>query len=304
MFRSTLTAAGAAFVLGACTNAMPAFQHSGNPLTQPYNYDAAQAAKPTGDPFTQALTAEYRALATKEGATWYDWFDSDFFARKALAAAAGTDTGPEDPGLWRITSAERADLDPARARLMAALEAGRTGAPAEAATAQAAYDCWVEEQEEAWQMDEIAKCKDTFETAMAALEAALAEPEPEPEPEPQPAPEPVVELPRLYTVFFDFDSFSLTAVGRAVLDQLVEDWGGEAVPMDLIGHADRSGSDAYNQRLSERRANAVSDYLIAQGFDVGHLTASGRGESDPEVATEDGVREARNRRVVIAVESQ
>lgn len=287
------------FGLGACTNGMTAFQHGGNPFTQSINFDAASKAGKTGGTFTDALASEYFALAKKEGETWFDWFDSDFFARKSIKAASGTDEGPEDPRMWRMTPDDLAELEPARARLMSALVEGRSSKPAVAARAQSAYDCWVEEQEEAWQTDQIAACKKTFEAAMAELEAKpVAAPAPAPAPK---APEPIVEKPRNYTVFFDFDSTELTAVGLAVLRQLSEDWGGAGNTLDLIGHTDRSGSDAYNQTLSERRAAAVGDFLQSQGMAASRLDLSGVGESQPDVATADGVREARNRRVVIQV---
>lgn len=300
---SSIAAAGTAAILGACTNGMTAFEHSGNPLMQPYRVKQVEQTIPTGDAFSQALTAEYQALAAKEGDVWYDFFDSDFFAQKALRSAAGADVVPEDPGMWRVTSDDRRQLDPARARLMEALEGGRIAAPADAAKAQAAYDCWVEEQEEAWQTDQIAMCQTAFENALTALNAATAQPEPEPEPLAL-APVPIPELPKFYTVFFGFDDTNLSPIGRAVLDQLILDWGDSSVPMDLIGHADRSGADLYNQRLSERRAQTVRSYLVEHGLDAGKLDASGVGESQPDIQTADGVREAKNRRVVIAIEAQ
>jgi OmpA-OmpF porin, OOP family len=67
----------------------------------------------------------------------------------------------------------------------------------------------------------------------------------------------------------------------------------------VIGHADRAGSDAYNQRLSERRSAAVRDALVQRGIPANEIVTMGRGERDPAVPTPDGVREPRNRRVVI-----
>ncbi len=298
--RNIAIAAVATLALAACSDA---WQHAGNPLTSDRSMREAKAATPTGTPFTQALTEEYRALAMKEDETWYDFFDSDFFARKAIASAAGDDLGPEDPGLWRLSAEQRVDLDPARVRLVGKLDdGGRDIAPTEAARAQAAYDCWVEEKEERWQNDEIAACRGTFEAAMTALEVALAPPAEEPAP-PPPAPPPVVQAPTLYTVFFDFDDASLTPISRAVLDQAVEDWGEATANMSLVGHTDRSGSAAYNQLLSERRAASVQAYMTEQGLRAGRLSASGVGETQPEVQTADGVREARNRRVVIEIDN-
>jgi outer membrane protein OmpA-like peptidoglycan-associated protein len=65
------------------------------------------------------------------------------------------------------------------------------------------------------------------------------------------------------------------------------------------GHADRSGPTNYNQRLSERRAEAVKSALVREGVPGNIIQTSGRGENENLVATADGVREPRNRRVEI-----
>ena len=68
-----------------------------------------------------------------------------------------------------------------------------------------------------------------------------------------------------------------------------------------MGHADRSGSDAYNIGLSEERAAAVAEAMVSAGIPANLITSSAEGESNPRVATDDGVREPQNRRVEIAV---
>jgi OOP family OmpA-OmpF porin len=67
----------------------------------------------------------------------------------------------------------------------------------------------------------------------------------------------------------------------------------------VVGHTDSTGSEAYNQRLSERRAQSVASYLEGKGIAVGRLTATGAGESQP--IADNGTREGRaqNRRVVL-----
>jgi len=78
----------------------------------------------------------------------------------------------------------------------------------------------------------------------------------------------------------------------------------------VTGHTDRIGSEAYNQKLSEQRANKVKDYLVSQGIDAGRLQAVGKGESEPVVDCK-GIRGkqlveclAPNRRVVILDQEQ
>ena len=279
--------------VSGCTNFSTAFQHGGNPLTQPWNYADAQALPSSDQTFKDALVGEYKALATKEGNTWYDWFDSDFFSRKALLTAK-SDNGvdPEDPKLWRFKQADIDRLSAARDDLMAALATGREAKPALAAKAQGRYDCWVEEEEERWQTDEIAKCKGEFEAAMAELKGVM----------PKPMAKPVMDdRPTLYTVFFDFDSSAVTPIGLQVLQAVVEDWGQTNVGLALVGHADSSGTKAYNQKLSERRAASVAKTLADFGLNEGRAAKSGVGETDLLVPTPDGVREPRNRRVVVSV---
>jgi len=72
--------------------------------------------------------------------------------------------------------------------------------------------------------------------------------------------------------------------------------------MVVVGHTDTSGSDAYNDPLSRRRAEAVRDGLASAGVDTGAVEMDWKGKHDPEVATADGVKEPRNRRVTILVE--
>ncbi len=276
-------------VLAGCSNFTNAFDHGGNPLTQPANYKKAQALQGNETTFKGALVKEYQMLSTKEGTIWSDWFDSDFFARKALEVAESPNgLPPEDPALWRFSKEDLVQFEPARNDLVSTLAQGHEKFPVLSAKAQARFDCWVEEQEEGWQNDEIAKCKGDFDTAMAELKQALAS---------KP-----VDLAKLYTIFFDFDSSVITPVGEQVLQALIEDWGGKAVGLSLIGHTDSSGSAAYNDKLSLRRANAVKGFVTKLGMSSDKLQASGMGESSLAVPTQDGVREAKNRRVVIAVE--
>ena len=69
----------------------------------------------------------------------------------------------------------------------------------------------------------------------------------------------------------------------------------------MTGHADRSGSDAYNMGLSQRRAAAVASALESNGVSASVLEVSGRGEAEPKVPTPDGEQNPTNRRVEITV---
>jgi len=264
--------------------------------------------KMTGPAFQKFLHQGYVGLARDEDEEG-DYRDAGHFAAKGLAVAEGQAVGPVAMSARKIPAANVTELTDARARLIAALNRGAaTKAPMEAADAQVMFDCWMQEQEENFQPRDIARCRDGFYAAIAAVEEALkpkpvmAEPAPEPEPEPEPAPM-VVEpqpLPGPFLVFFDWDRATISADAQAILNDA-------AVAARMIGagriavtaHADRSGSDDYNMGLSRRRAEAVKSALQRLGVGGLQVEVFARGEADPLVRTADGVREPQNRRASI-----
>ena len=129
--------------------------------------------------------------------------------------------------------------------------------------------------------------------------APAAEPMAAPPP-PPPAAEP--STPREFIVFFGHNKSNLTAEALTVIKQAADaakQYGSATIT--VVGHADRSGSDGYNQKLSLRRGGVVKGALVAEGIAAGAISVSGKGESDPLVQTADGVREPQNRRVHITL---
>ncbi len=105
-----------------------------------------------------------------------------------------------------------------------------------------------------------------------------------------------------FIVFFDFDRANLTGTALTTIKQAAsEAKAGNVARITVTGHADRSGTDAYNMALSLRRANAVKDQLVREGIPAAGIAIVGRGESQPLVPTADGVREPQNRRVEIVL---
>ena len=111
---------------------------------------------------------------------------------------------------------------------------------------------------------------------------------------PRPSPR---RAPSDYTVYFDLDSWTLTAEDLAVITNVINTAraGGQS-HITVVGHTDTSGSAAYNKRLSVRRANVVVEALVDMGARRAAIQASGVGETDLAVPTADGVKEAKNRR--------
>jgi outer membrane protein OmpA-like peptidoglycan-associated protein len=103
-----------------------------------------------------------------------------------------------------------------------------------------------------------------------------------------------------YMVFFDFDRSDLTIEAADILKKVADNAkSGKVTRIELTGHADRAGKDGYNQKLSERRAETVKKQLIRLGLPTDEIETSAKGEREPLVATNDGVREPQNRRVEI-----
>lgn len=109
-------------------------------------------------------------------------------------------------------------------------------------------------------------------------------------------------------VLFDFDRADLRSDAREALGQIrdvLAEYPG--VPVEVVGHTDSRGEDAYNQTLSERRAEAVRAHLAANGVETGRLSARGEGESEPVAPNErpDGADDPegrqRNRRVEVVI---
>lgn len=118
--------------------------------------------------------------------------------------------------------------------------------------------------------------------------AAAAPPPPQTAPAPAPAPVPPPPPPTVTRVtfsaeeLFDFDQYVLRQEGKAALDKFALDLGNSKYDVIVAtGHTDRIGSPAYNQKLSERRANAVKAYLISKGVPPDRISSVGKGETQP-----------------------
>lgn len=126
-----------------------------------------------------------------------------------------------------------------------------------------------------------------------------------PPPPPPPAPaEPEVgsKIISLEGANFDFNKATLKPEGMAKLDQAAAVMAEHAdLTVGVEGHTDSVGSDAYNQKLSERRAQAAVDYLVSKGVDASRLQPTGYGESKPVASNDTAEGRAQNRRVDLVV---
>ena len=285
---------------------------AGLSLTGCFNDDHIDVANmtPSGTAFQAELHKGYSELSRVEYDEG-DWSDGYRFSTKARQSAEGQEVMPELVWNWDLPGETVDEFYDARDTLGYWMRMGADErAPAPMADAQVMYDCWIQEQEENYQPQDIARCRDGFYAAVADIEQAMAfqavpfAPMPMPGATPRPVavePEPT-GVPQFYTIFFDWDRSDINPVAQRVIDAIMTDWGSATDALQLVGHADRSGPDDYNQRLSERRVASVTGALSARGIRETRLSGYGVGETDPAVPTPDGVREPRNRRVVVTLQ--
>jgi outer membrane protein OmpA-like peptidoglycan-associated protein len=115
---------------------------------------------------------------------------------------------------------------------------------------------------------------------------------------PKPQPEPNILQDAFDNLTFDFNQSTIKPSSYVYLDKLADtlrkakNW-----KLDIAGHTDDKGSDEYNLKLSQNRANAVKDYLVNSGVESELITAQGFGESKPIVPNDNDSNRERNRRV-------
>jgi len=231
-------------------------------------------------PFNCALYKDYQALGVVEEDIMYDECSADWYFQKAICAKEGRLVIPTTIEKWDIECDKAHELQAARARLIAALNAGaRELAPEYAAHAQSNFDCWVEQTSEGWQKDDIARCRAGFYTNMAEVELMLMGG--------------VLTVAPAQIVFFDFNSSQLNPGAMAAVDSIVSmsKAAGNTRHILLVGRTDKVGDVKHNKNLSMHRALVVKKELIRHGIDPHMIAIKAAGETPgPNV-------DAHNRRV-------
>jgi OOP family OmpA-OmpF porin len=102
--------------------------------------------------------------------------------------------------------------------------------------------------------------------------------------------------------FFEFDKSVLKTEGKARLKELAEKVNSISLEVVIVvGHTDNVGTDAYNQKLSQRRAEAVKAYMVSLGVAKNRIYTEGKGESEPTADNKTAAGRAKNRRVEVEV---
>ncbi len=261
--------------------------------------EKAQRVSPEGSAFNVNLYQGYIDLASSEYNEG-DYTDSDSFAVRAMQSGTGGTVAPEEISARRLPEDKVGELTSARQRLVGTLNKGAAEkVPAETARAQTGFDCWMQEQEENFQPDDIEACRSQFFAALEYIEDAL-----KPKPIAKKVAPPVAPPPanELHVIYFDFEKAELSAAAKAVLETASSAARKlEGMTVSVSGHTDLAGSADYNMELSKRRAMAVSEVLIKAGVASAGVSAEGFGLSLPAFLSADGVAHAGIRRVVVLI---
>jgi OmpA-OmpF porin, OOP family len=270
-------------------------------------------------PFFRHLADGYLELSKDENYE-HHFGEVEVFADKSRRAAVGEHVIPHYVNQRAVPKSTVLELETARARLMRVMQTSvfRTH-PFELARAQVKFDCWLEEQEENINQNDIETCKSEFYRLMDLLdpmgkkqvaqmekpinqELVLAGPNDE---------GPFVDCKckvkpkqpserKRFIVYFDLDQAIIREDAAIVLEK-VKKYYFETKPAQIIvqGHTDRSGNNQYNQSLSTRRSNNVMQALRLAGLPKDKIKKGQYGEKKPQVPTKDGKRLQENRRVEI-----
>ncbi len=289
-----------------------------------YRLEELRNTTPQGSAFQNQLSAMYMDFATKEEKA-YDWRDSWYFADKGLRLAYGKEAGPEELDGWDLTDANRMELDKMRIRVMDVLTpALKDKSPTKAAQIQFYFDCWVEQQEENWQEDDIAFCRDNLIHALndapakmpskmkaakvtkAAMPATDAEPEvmvnnvmpektaatPKTAAKPEkmaakaaaPAKAEMATETASYAVFFDTGKADVSVPGKNVLNEVVNSVKGKSDYVVVLHVAALPGSSAQGKDLPAKRISVVKKVLVDGGVTESAIIAADGAEAAKPVA--------------------
>ena len=267
---------GAMAMLAACANT--------------YEVDKVAMMQAKGDAFTQALHKRYVERAQFEVGEG-NWSSVGFFNARAEMAVMGKAVAVQMPSA-RHLKVDADAISSAYGELTAALKTNAPQATPDAcARAQTWFEHWMEQAEEGHQADHIAWTRGEYMTAIRECKGD------------KPMAMPMADMPAPLIVYFAHDNADVTGAAEALIERAVQAAkAAGATRAVLIGHADRSGDDGYNMQLSLARVNAVAQSLMAHSKGALETSTSHAGETSPQVATDDGVRERMNRRVEVVFE--
>jgi OOP family OmpA-OmpF porin len=262
-----------------------------------------------GTKFDQELARRYQQFAEAE-AREYDWVDSQHFVNKAMNAAYARRPAPESLNDWKLPNLIRPELQHARNILIEILQNQYLveEQPAQAASAQFHFDCWVEQQEENWQSADIEHCKSEFYIAVKALAEAMWDKQPLPikklEQHAISAPKKSHSVAHkaknsstkhdkqynAYQLIFPKGDINLTKVAYSTLSKVVRNISTKpGTQVVITSYSNQKISEEQRMDLAKARAIAVKDNLIRLGVNPNNISVFAYAEaSELSASSEQG----------------
>jgi len=250
--------------------------------------------------FNAYLALEYleysRSMADK-----YNWSHSDYFAKKGLRAANNKSIYPEVPEAWYLDASqiEEATLSRQRLQLLLVPDVKRI-LPIQLAHLTMLYDCWISKEKNPWQLGDMSKCKTRFFALIDEMEKYLADLKPKVDVKTEEIKAPEFKK---FDIYFDLDSYKFTEKANGDFLQLLAlllDLNGDYRIL-LVGAADRSGKELYNDSLARKRVLVAKEMLIKNGVPEDLIEINSLGETTPQILTKNNQTNKYNRRVAVYV---
>lgn len=228
--------------------------------------------------------------------------DAQYFAKKGLEIANGSDAVPESPIKWNADEMQIEEMVMLQKRMeiAAATPYLRQRMPIQFAHLFYLYDCWISrESKRIFISDDLARCRVRFEKLLNEMEGYIDDLKKDKTPKVK------IIQPHFkrFLIFFDFDSFKLNS--RAFTDlkktlKFLHKLNGN-YRLLLVGRADRVGKSLYNENLALKRVLTVKKYLQKNGVPADLVESRSFGEDFPDIVTKNGAKEQSNRIVGIYI---
>jgi len=286
-----------------------------------HNIEKLKSTPESNNQFSQALSEAYLEFALFEMNEMHDELDASYFAKKGIKARSNENVYPEMLNNWSIDNKHFDHINKKRLEITKILNSERAkNFPTLSARTQLGFDCWLEQLEEAWQINDIQKCYNMMNSSLITLknpninhnkaivanthknELAINNQDKEIKN--------IKEITKIensedklkFEIYFEHDSYQLKQKTKNVINNIYNKYlFNKEILIEVIGHTDRSGSENYNIILSKLRANSVKKYLLSKGISEFNIGVYYFGEKKPKIATKDGVKEKINRRVEIFI---
>ncbi len=262
---------------------------------------AQEGSLKTQGGYNSYLALEYLSYARRL-LTVKDTKNSKYFAEKGLYVAAGQAVLPENPLQWQADPGQVEEMILMQKRMESLLGMPNVKfyLPIQTAHLSYLYDCWISrESKSIFRADELAQCRVRFNKLLDEIERYIEDLKKDK------TPMVVIKEPEFerFEIFFDLNNDKFNAKANkdfiAILKHLASLNGNYRIL--LVGNADRTGLELYNQDIALRRAQQVKNYLIKNGVTADLIELRSVGEDFPDIITKDGTQQQLNRTVGIYV---